>query len=199
MVIFRYLLNDFISGRIIKYVRNYRFTPSPKVGILLYALCLSCQIPQPQLSAASIPSKTFFAVTRIVDGDTFWVNNNTPKGLKIRIIGIDAPEAKRTFNREAGYYGIESKMYLTKMLTGKRVRLVSDVDSLDRYGRTLSYVYLEDGTFVNAELLKNGYAVLLTIPPNVAFADHFAKLQREARGNKRGLWGGGKVAGRDGR
>ncbi len=74
------------------------------------------------------------------------------------------------------------------MLTGKKVRLVSDVDSLDRYGRTLSYVYLENGIFVNAELLKNGYAVLMTVPPNVAFADHFAKLQREARAHKRGLW-----------
>ncbi len=90
-------------------------------------------------------------------------------------------------------------MYLTKMLTGKKVRLVSDVDSLDKYGRTLYNVYLDNGTFVNAELLKNGYAVLLkngyavllTVPPNVAFADYFAKLQREARGKRKGLWRGG--------
>jgi micrococcal nuclease len=59
---------------------------------------------------------------------------------------------------------------------------------LDQYGRTLSYVYLEDGIFVNAELIKNGYAVLMTVPPNVAFADEFATLQWEARKNKAGLW-----------
>ena len=159
---------------------------------LLIAISISCQLPDTRIEASTTPQSKTFQVTRIVDGDTFWVNNGTPKGLKIRIIGIDAPEAKRTFDRDAGYYGIESKMYLTKMLTGKKVRLVSDVDSLDRYGRTLSYVYLEDGTFVNAELLKNGYAVLLTVPPDVAFVSLFTKMQREARDNKRGLSGEGR-------
>jgi len=96
--------------------------------------------------------------TKIVDGDTFWVDNGTEKGLKIRFIGIDAPESRRMFKREIGYYGKEAKEYLTRLLTNKKVRLVSDVDPLDQYGRTLSYVYLEDGTFVNAELIKNGYA-----------------------------------------
>jgi micrococcal nuclease len=123
-----------------------------------------------------------------VDGDTFWVDNGTAKGLKIRLIGIDAPEARRTFNKEIGYYGPEAKAYLTKLLTNKKVRLVSDVDPLDRYGRTLSYVYLENGTFVNADLLRNGYAVLMTVPPNVAFADHFARLQREARDKRKGMF-----------
>ena len=74
------------------------------------------------------------------------------------------------------------------MLSGKNVKLVCDVDSLDQYGRTLAYVYLEDGTFVNADLMRNGYAMLMTIPPNVKFADEFLKLQKEARENNRGLW-----------
>jgi len=52
----------------------------------------------------------------------------------------------------------------------------------------LAYVYLEDGTFLNAHLVKNGYASVMTIPPNVKYADYFVKLQREARLNKRGLW-----------
>lgn len=92
------------------------------------------------------------------------------------------------FNREIGYYGKEAKKYLTRLLTNKKVRLVSDVDPLDQYGRTLAYVYLEDRTFVNAELIKNGYAVLMTVPLNVEFADYFAKLQIEAWDNKIGLW-----------
>lgn len=131
----------------------------------------------------------FLRVTSVVDGDTFWVDNGTAKGLKVRLIGIDAPETRKSFKKEIGYFGKESKAYLTKLIEGKRIRLVADVDSLDRFGRTLAYVYLEDGTFVNAELIINGYAVLMTIPPNVKFADYFSKLQREARNKRRGLWG----------
>ncbi len=131
----------------------------------------------------------YLTVTKVVDGDTFWADNGTEKGLKIRLIGVDAPESRKTGKKEIGYYGKEAKAYLKEMLDGKRIRLVSDVDSLDRYGRTLSYVYLEDGTFVNADLMKNGYAMAMTIPPNVRFADLFVQLQREARDNKLGLWG----------
>ena len=74
------------------------------------------------------------------------------------------------------------------MLKGKSVKLEYDIDKFDRYGRTLAYVYLEDGTFVNAELVKNGYAMVMTIPPNVKFADLFVKLQQEARENNKGQW-----------
>jgi micrococcal nuclease len=155
---------------------------------LLIVVSSSCQIQDPGYSAASQPQSEAFPVTKIVDGDTFWVDNGTEKGLKIRFIGIDAPESRRMFKKEIGYYGKEAKLYLTELLTDKKVRLVSDVDPFDQYGRTLSYVYLEDGTFVNAELIKNGYAVMMTIPPNVAFADDFLKLQIEAHENKRGLW-----------
>lgn len=55
---------------------------------------------------------------------------------------------------------------------------------------TLAYVYLQDGTFVNAELVKNGYTMTMTVPPNVRFAEDFAKLQQEARENNRGFWTG---------
>lgn len=149
----------------------------------------SCQLRDASLEAASVQRpELFLSVKKIVDGDTFWVDNGTEKGLKIRFIGSDAPESRRMFKREIGYYGKEAKEYLTNLLTNKKVRLISDVDPLDQYGRTLSYVYLEDGTFVNAELIKNGYAVLMTVPPNVEFADYFARLQREARDKSKGLW-----------
>jgi micrococcal nuclease len=82
----------------------------------------------------------------------------------------------------------KQKNTLTNLLKGKRVKLEFDVDSLDQYGRTLAYVYLENGTFVNSELIKNGYAMVMTVPPNVKFADKFVKLQQEARENNRGLW-----------
>lgn len=130
----------------------------------------------------------YYQVTKIVDGDTFWASNGAEKDVKVRLIGVDAPETRRTGRKEIGYFGEEAKAYLTDLLSGKSVKLVSDVDSLDRYGRTLAYVYLQDGTFVNAELLKHGYATILTIPPNVKYADWFSKLQAEARRKKKGMW-----------
>lgn len=136
----------------------------------------------------SAPNQEWYLVTKVVDGDTFWVDNGTSKGIKIRLTGIDAPESQKRWKREEGYYGKESKAYLTKLLKDKKVRLETDVDSLDRFGRTLSYVYLEDDTFVNAVLIKEGYAVLMTVSPNVRYADLFYKLQVQARENNRGLW-----------
>ena len=91
--------------------------------------------------------------------------------------------------KEIGYFGPESKDYLKQLLTGKKVRLEYDVAKYDQYDRTLAYVFLEDGTFVNAELLKGGYAVVLTIPPNVKYTDEFLRLQRKARRQDMGLWG----------
>lgn len=136
-----------------------------------------------------ITKNEYLPVTKVVDGDTFWADNGTPEGVKIRLIGIDAPESRKTFKKEVGFYGKESKDYLCKMIDHQNVKLVFDVDSLDQYGRTLAYVYLPNGIFINADLVKNGYAVIMTVPPNVKFADEFLKLQEEARDNSRGLWG----------
>lgn len=137
----------------------------------------------------STEQQTFYTVTKVVDGDTFWVDNGSEKGIKIRLIGVDAPESRNVFKKKKAYFGTEAKDHLKMLLKDKRVRLEKDIDSLDRYGRTLSYVYLEDGTFLNAELVKNGYASIMTVPPNVKFAELFLTLQREARENNRGLWG----------
>ncbi|MDI9364180.1 MAG: thermonuclease family protein [Flavobacterium sp.] len=133
-------------------------------------------------------SSEYLLVTKVVDGDTFWADNDTKDGVKVRLIGIDAPESRKTSKKEVGYFGKEAKTYLTNLLSGKSVRLEYDLNRTDQYGRTLAYVYLQDGTFVNAELVKNGFAMTLTIPPNVKFANEFVKLQEEARENNRGLW-----------
>lgn len=90
--------------------------------------------------------------------------------------------------RKKGYYGEEAKTYLSNMIKGQSVRLEYDVDSLDQYGRTLAYVYLRDGSFVNADLVRNGYAMVVTVPPNVKYVDKFVKYQQEAGENNRGLW-----------
>lgn len=133
-------------------------------------------------------SDDYYAVTRVVDGDTFWVDDGSEKGLKVRLIGVDAPETRRSARKEIGYYGEESKEYLTRLLLDNEVRLEYDVDRKDRYGRALAYAYLPDGTFVNETLIKQGYATVLTVPPNVQYADAFVRYQQQARKKGRGLW-----------
>ena len=133
-------------------------------------------------------TERYHVVTKVVDGDTFWIDEGTEKGQKIRLIGVDAPETRRSSRKEIGAYGTEAKSFLMKMLLNAEIRLDYDVDPTDRYGRTLAYAYLRDGTFVNAELIEQGYAMVLTVPPNVRFADKFVKLQRKAREERRGLW-----------
>jgi micrococcal nuclease len=147
-------------------------------GVIL-AVGISCNVPE---------STRLYTVTKVVDGDTFWVDDGSPKGLKVRLIGIDAPETQKSARKDVGYYGQEAKEYLTELILEKNVRVEFDVDRKDQYGRTLAYAYLEDGTFINAELLKLGYCMVLTVPPNVKFAQQFVDLQREAREHKRGLW-----------
>lgn len=147
-----------------------------------------CSSNKNDFSETAEQSQEWYPVTKVVDGDTFWVDNGTSKGIKIRLTGIDAPESQKRWKKEEGYYGKESKAYLTKLLKDKKVRLETDIDSLDRYGRTLSYVYLEDDTFVNAIMVKQGYALIMTVPPNVRYSELFHKFQVEARENNRGLW-----------
>jgi micrococcal nuclease len=135
-------------------------------------------------------------VRRAVDGDTLVLENNE----RVRLIGIDTPEMHDSdkLNRDGQRSGEDlaaikelgrrSYKFTKKMVEGKRVRLEFDVERYDKYKRILAYVYLLDGTFINAAIVEQGYASLMTYPPNVKYADLFAILYREARENKRGLW-----------
>lgn len=78
--------------------------------------------------------------------------------------------------------------FTKRLVEGKRVKLIFDVQKRDKYGRLLAYAYLEDGTFVNARIIEEGYAQVMTVAPNVKHAHAFLKLEREARQNKKGLW-----------
>ena len=119
--------------------------------------------------------------------DNFNENSYVNIGLGGQI-GIDAPEPRNTGTRPKGFFGAESTSYLRELLRGKKVRLEYDVSRLDRYRRTLAYAYLEDGTFINAELVRNGYATVMTMPPNVKYAETFNELASKARKQKKGLW-----------
>ena len=148
--------------------------------ILFILITSSCAVQQQAGEA--------FYVTKVVDGDTFWGERNDGTRVKVRMIGIDAPETRRSEFKEIGYYGEEAKAFLTERIDNQEVYLRFDVDSLDQYGRTLAYVYLEDETFVNAEMIENGYAKMVTFPPNVEHVKLFERLQREAREKSVGLW-----------
>lgn len=153
--------------------------------LLLVAIFqLSCNSKNGRLSHL----EGYVTVIKIVDGDTFWIDDGSEKGEKIRLIGVDAPESRKTGKKDIGFFGQESKEFLTRLLSGKKVKLEFDVGKYDQYHRTLAYVFLEDGTFLNAELVKQGYALVMTVPPNIKHATTFLSLQQEARENNRGLW-----------
>jgi micrococcal nuclease len=135
-------------------------------------------------------------VSRVIDGDTIMLES----GERVRLIGIDTPEmhssdkllrdSQRTGQdtQTIKAMGRKSFEFTRGLLEGRRVSLEFDVEKHDRYDRLLAYVYLEDKTFANAEIVKQGYASLMTFPPNVKYADLFLKLFREAREEGRGLW-----------
>jgi micrococcal nuclease len=126
-------------------------------------------------------------VVRVVDGDTILVRVAGAKE-RVRLIGIDTPETVKP-NTPVQCFGRAASAAAHRMLDGRDVRLVGDVEARDRYGRLLAYVYREpDRLFINAELARRGFARQLTIPPNVRFAERFRELVTEARRARRGLW-----------
>ena len=161
----------------------------PAVAVFLALSCInftSLGAFQPAQSGNN--TNVFFRIHRVVDGDTFWLINAKGQKEKIRFIGIDAPEAKNYGKKVKQYYGKESTNFLTNYLKGKKVRLEYDVQRYDQYGRTLAYVYLEDGTFLNEYLIKNGYAKVVTFPPNVKYHRQFVIAERYARQHQLGMW-----------
>jgi micrococcal nuclease len=137
-------------------------------------------------------------VTRVVDGDTFVISS----GEKVRLLGIDTPEKydSQKLERDAlssqrdketiKKLGELSSVYAENLVLNKKVKLVKEPnhEDKDRYGRLLRYIYLEDGTSVNAKLIRDGYANVYDRFP-LSVLDEYRKYEREARENKRGLWG----------
>lgn len=136
------------------------------------------------------------------DGDTLRVALATGT-VRVRLIGIDAPEISRG-DRAARQgaqvgkdtttivrLGRQAKAAAERLApSGSPVRIELDVQTYDRFGRLLAYVYLRDGRMVNEELVRQGWAMVLTIPPNVRYVDRFLRAQQDARKHRRGLWSG---------
>lgn len=151
-------------------------------------------------ATAPVQSSSFAkaTVTRVVDGDTMDVSYEDGSTQRIRFIGVNTPETKHP-TKGVEFYGHEASNYTKDSLTGKSVYLQKDVSDTDQYGRGLRYVWLEIPSDENSEqeirskmfnaiLVLNGYANVMTYPPDVKYAEHFKAFQSEAKASNTGLW-----------
>lgn len=125
-------------------------------------------------------------VTRVVDGDTIEVELDG-KVEDVRYIGVDTPETVKP-GAPVDCFGPQASAFNHRLVEGRRVKLVFDVQRRDVYGRLLAYVYLGK-RFVSAELVRRGLARTLTIPPDDRFAGYLKRLEIAASRAGRGLWG----------
>jgi micrococcal nuclease len=153
--------------------------PLPLALLALVILLLAASVA----SAGALEGK----VVRVVDGDTIHVRVGE-RVEKVRYIGVNTPEVHHPRKGEEPG-GREAHAVNRTLVEGHPVRLETDVQPRDRYGRLLAYVWRGE-VMVNAELVRRGYAQVMTIPPNVRHQALFLELQRDARDAGRGLWGG---------
>lgn len=161
---------------------------------IIPALCLLLLLPAALFSAEK------YKLIRVVDGDTIVVDY---KGSheKIRLIGIDTPEASINpkTHRDAKRsktdvdtiiaQGKKATTFVEQVLQDEEFVLVEfDVQKRDRYQRLLGYIYLLDGRMLNEMIVRSGYASLMTIPPNIKYKKRFLNAYKAARKEKLGLW-----------
>ena len=126
-------------------------------------------------------------VVRTVDGDTVDVQLSPARVERVRILGVDTPETKDP-RKPVQCYGPEASEFTKQRLLGRKVRLETDAEVRDKYGRLLAYIYV-DGARFDDELLRLGYARLLIIKPNGKYARTMLDEELSARAAGRGLWG----------
>lgn len=119
-------------------------------------------------------------VGRVIDGDTL----ECTSGERVRLTLIDSPEMHQ---EPLGALARQALLELAPPGTDLRVEL--DVAERDRYRRVLAYLYLPDGTMVNEEMVRRGYATAMVVPPNVRYVDRIRRAARLARAEGAGLWG----------
>lgn len=137
--------------------------------------------------AAEGPKALVGQVVVVVDGDTIQVRLGD-RTENVRYIGVDSPEMRHpTRGEEPG--AREATDVNRKLVQDQTVRLELDAQERDGYGRLLAYVYVGN-MMVNGEMVAQGYAQVMTIPPNIKHQDLFLKLQREARLLQIGFWRG---------
>ena len=128
-------------------------------------------------------SKETYEVSQIIDGDTIRLSN----GEKVRLIGINAPEQGQP------YYDAATEK-VRELIGDEPVTLEKDVDDKDQYGRLLRYVYVNE-TFVNVEMVRQGFAISYPFSPNTKYTDKFEEAQEEARISQIGIWSPSEFSG----
>jgi micrococcal nuclease len=121
-------------------------------------------------------------VIRVVDGDTIEIEG----GVKVRYIGMNTPETVDP-RKPIQCFGKEASMENKTLVEGKEVELEKDISNTDKYGRLLRYVWL-NGIMINEILVKEGYARVDTVPPDVKYSNIFLTAENESRTNNLGLW-----------
>jgi len=158
-----------------------RFVP---IGIVIAVIASFAFAGIASQKAPSVPSAAEKAlVARVIDGDTIQLDD----GRKVRLIGVDTPETVHP-QKEVEYYGKEASDFTKSMLEGKEVYLEYDIQPTDKYGRTLAYIWLSDGTLFNELLVLKGFAQVSTYPPNVKYVERFTTAQKKAIEANTGLW-----------
>jgi micrococcal nuclease len=141
------------------------------------------------LQAAGVFADARAQVTAVVDGDTIRIDRDG-RTQTVRLIGVDTPEIRDRHRPSAPPqpFARESADFARRSLAGRAIRLEFERgERLDHYGRLLAYVFLDDGTFFNRELVRQGFARAYTRYP-FSFAKEFRAVQQEARAAQRGLW-----------
>jgi micrococcal nuclease len=174
--------NTSLASYLPKNMRGY-IAPSPTI---------IPTVPKPEITSsyqdyafptiASPSAMQTVKVTRVTDGDTIVLEG----GIKLRYIGINAPESVDP-RRPLQCFGKEASTRNRELVEGKLIQLEKDVNETDRYGRLLRYVYI-DGMMINEQLVREGYAIASAYPPDVKHQEQLRAAERVARENKLGLW-----------
>jgi micrococcal nuclease len=132
-----------------------------------------------------------YTVIKVVDGDTIWVDNNG-KRQKIRMIGLDTPESVDP-RKPVQCFALEASAQAKTILGSQSVYLETDPsqDSLDRFGRTLAYVWTTSGRLFNLDMIADGYAFEYTYDLPYRYQAEFKAAENDARAGERGLWSPG--------
>ncbi len=130
------------------------------------------------LPSISLSTTVTGKVVKVADGDTITILDSSKRQHKIRLYGIDTPEKSQA-------YGKKAKQFTANLVAGKAVEV--KVYDTDRYGRSVGVVFV-DGTNVNREIIKNGFAWQYQRYCKKSFCDDWLKLERQARSNGVGLW-----------
>ncbi|MEQ1635491.1 MAG: thermonuclease family protein [Methylococcales bacterium] len=128
-------------------------------------------------------TQSHYKIKRVIDGDTVLLDD----GTKVRLLGINTPEmANRHQSAEAG--GKRAKQWLNEQLQGQIVRLETDVEKTDKYGRTLAHIFTDADVHINAQLVKLGLAAVSLYPPNLKYANALITAQEIAEKHQLGIW-----------